>query len=80
MGERTTKITQNTVIPIGLVILIMGGIFFLGSSMNKVEAMEKKDSPSRNEFKTLCDDVKDTKAGVQSINQRIDQFLALKQK
>jgi len=78
MGEKTTKITQNTLIPIGLLIVIIGAVFFFGSAMNKVDAMEKKDSPSRSEFNTLCDDVKATKMGVESINKRIDQFLVIK--
>ena len=74
--EHLKIITQNTLIPIGLVALLVGGIFYLGRTIQRVDFNETalgkvqeqiKDVPNRNEFQTLQEDVKEIKTDIKTI-------------
>lgn len=55
--EKAGYIKREILIPISLFAAISSTIFFAGVIYNKVESMEKKDSPSRAEYKQLSEDV-----------------------
>lgn len=61
-------ITQNTLLPISLVIVIITVASYIGALATKVEAIQKLDSPSRNEFNQICKQLTEIQAGVNSIN------------
>jgi hypothetical protein len=71
--RKIISITKDTLIPVGsfvaIVSIITACTFFLAGMAMKVEAQDKKDSPSRTEFNSLCGDVKDIKEGVDKINE-----------
>ena len=58
MAEKTLKITQHIVIPITLLLAIISGFFWMGGLAQKVEAQELKNSPSRIEFNSMGDQLK----------------------
>lgn len=62
-------ITMNTLIPISLVIVIGGIIFFIGGLASKVEAIQKNESPSRSEYNQMCQQLSEIKKGVDEINR-----------
>lgn len=66
--KKIGAITQNTLIPISMVMVIGGIIFFVGTLATKVDAMSDKDSPSRTEFNSMCQQLSDIKKGVDGIN------------
>ena len=55
------KLTKETLIPLGLVmtliIVIISGAFWMGSLSTRVDAMNDKDSPTRQEFNQLCTNI-----------------------
>lgn len=61
-------ITQNTLLPISLVLIIIVFASWIGGIATKVEAIQKLDSPSRYEFNQICDRLTEIKTGVDSIN------------
>lgn len=69
--HKAVQITKETLIPIGAFFAILGilisAIWFLSGMATKVDAQEKKDSPSRVEFNTLGSDVKEIKVDVKEL-------------
>lgn len=61
-------ITQNTLIPISLLIVVVGASIWLGALASEVKAMAAKDSPSRTEFNTMCEQLSTIQKGVNEIN------------
>ena len=77
--EHLKNIANGIVIPIALVGLVVGGIFYLGRVVQKVEFNETavakvetqiKEIPSRQEFVDLKGDVGEIKKDVKSLLQR----------
>ena len=66
--EKLKSVTQNTLIPISLAILLFSGAVWLGSLASRVYAMEQKDSPTRAEYDTMCQQLSEIQKGVNDIN------------
>jgi hypothetical protein len=69
--QKLHDITHNAVIPIGVVCSLLTSIIvivWMASTVNaQVNSLVDNDSPSRTEFKTLCDTVNNTNARVNDI-------------
>lgn len=66
--EKLGIITQNTLIPISLLIVVVGASIWLGALASEVKAMSAKDSPSRAEYNTMCEQLSTIQKGVNDIN------------
>ena len=57
MGERAKKITQDTLIPLGvlatLIVATVSIVWLVSGLSTKVDAMEAQDSPTREEFNKM---------------------------
>ena len=69
-------ITQNTLIPISLLIIFLGVAFWIGSLATKVEAMSLKESPSRAEFNQICTQLSNIEDKVDVINGNLLKLAA----
>lgn len=58
---------QNTFVPIGIMVLVATAVFFFTTIVNKVEAQERKDSPSREEFNRICTDITEIKGDIKTL-------------
>ena len=71
MGEKVKKITQDTLIPLGIMVFLISAtvtVVWLFSGVNtKVEAMESKDCPTRTEFNTMQDNITTISSDVKTI-------------
>jgi len=67
--EKRAIISKDTLIPIGFVITLMGASWFISDLNARVNKVEEKtyDTPSRVEFQTLQDDVKEIKLDVKTL-------------
>jgi len=68
LKQKLGAITQNTLIPIGFVLVLLSGAIYVGRLAQAVDNIIDKDSPSRSEFNKLSDDTT-------YIRQRIDQVV-----
>lgn len=78
MENKKTIIDKSTLIPLGLVLVLASGIWFASSLNSKVkansgdiQAVEKKvsETPTRNEYNDLKDDVTEIKKDVKTLLQ-----------
>jgi hypothetical protein len=69
--DKVRKITNDTLIPVGLIITIVGAlitmVWLFSSTTTKVEAMEDKDCPTRIEFNTMRDDISTIKSDIKTL-------------
>lgn len=66
--EKVKQLTKETLIPISLALILFSGAVWLGSLASRVYAMEQKDSPTRAEYNTMCQQLSDIQKGVNEIN------------
>lgn len=55
--ERLNRITTGTLVPIGAIAVVVIAAMVIGGLFSRVEALERKDSPSREEFRGMLDAV-----------------------
>lgn len=67
MAEKIKQITKETLLPISLVLSIVTFAFMLGSQFERIKSLEDKNSPTRNEYITMQDDISTIKADVKMI-------------
>ena len=66
--EKVKQLTKETLIPISLAIILFSGAIWLGGIASRVHAMEQKDSPTRAEYNTMCQQLSEIQRGVNDIN------------
>lgn len=66
--EKASKFTKDTLIPVGvffaLVSCVVSIVWIFSSIATKVEAMEEKDCPTRNEFNKMNDSITEIRSDV----------------
>ena len=71
MGEKVKKITQDTLIPIGIMALLISAtvtiVWLFSGVTTKVDAMEAQDCPSRDEFNTMQNNITTISSDVKTI-------------
>ncbi len=87
MSEQIKSITQNTLVPIGLVILLMGsllgGMFWAGKLSERVTRTEQgvaecktwqSSSPTQYQFETLQSSIDEVKVEIKDLKKGFDDF------
>jgi len=67
MAEKIKAITKDTLLPISMFVAIGGIIWSMAIQFNKIQTLEERNSPTRDEFTTLQSDIKEIKADVKII-------------
>lgn len=67
MAEKIKAITKETLLPISMFIFIGGIIWSMAIQFNKIQTLEEKNSPTRDEFTLLQSDIKEIKGDVKTI-------------
>ena len=62
------KLSANTYVPITVIVVVILVGIYIGTLTNKVDAMVDKDSPSRDEYNQMCNQLSTIQKGVESIN------------
>ncbi|HNV62871.1 MAG TPA: hypothetical protein PKN54_07965 [Candidatus Cloacimonas acidaminovorans] len=65
--EQVKALTKNTLIPLGLAVSLAGIVFAFGVTYQRIQALEERNSPTRDEFTTLQSDIKEIKTDVKSL-------------
>ena len=64
-------ITQNTLIPISLLLVFISAAFWIGSLATKVNAMVDKDAPTRSEFNQICGQLNNIEKKLDNVNTNL---------
>jgi len=67
MAEKIKVITKDTLLPISMFVAIGGIIWSMAIQFNKIQTLEERNSPTRDEFTTLQSDIKEIKTDVKTI-------------
>jgi len=73
--ETPVKLNRDTLIPLGLamtlIAVIISGAFWMGSLSTRVDAMDDKDSPTRQEFNQLCTTISSIDSKLTNLNDHL---------
>lgn len=64
MAQEQTKITSQTLVPISLIVSICVVVWTFWVTYQRIQALEERNSPTRNEFTTLQNDISEIKQDV----------------
>lgn len=83
MSENIKSITKDTLIPIGLAITLLGGVYYLGylsanikqntDSINELKSTVQS-APTQYQFISLQEDVSEVKADVKELKKGLDEL------
>jgi hypothetical protein len=65
--QKNTIISKETLIPISLIVVVVGIVWSMAISFSKIEMLEQRNSPTRDEFTTLQSDIKEIKGDIKTL-------------